>query len=74
MKLGKSAAAVVGSGSGRGFFVWGGGISHCYSGGFGGLFGWVHQGETLRDSLVDRVERAKRAILIFFYFIFLFCN
>ena len=74
MKLGKSAAAVVGSGSSRGISFGGVGYLTVIVGVFGGLFGWVHQGETLRDSLVDRVERAKRAILIFFYFYFLFCN
>ena len=40
--------------------------------------GWVHLGYSLRDTRVDRVERAKRAILIvklfFFYFIFYFVN
>ena len=70
MKLGKSAAAVVGSGSGRGFCSGGVGYLTVIVGVFGGVFGWVHQGESLRDTRVDRVERAKRAILIFFYLFF----
>ena len=45
MKLGKSAAAVVVSGSGRGFSFGRGGISHCYSGGFGGSFVLLARGQ-----------------------------
>ena len=36
-----------------------------------GYSGWVHSGYSLRDTRVDRVERAKRAILIVKLFFFI---